>query len=490
MANVPAFFGPADGIDSKDYLLMMAGSTPTAAPISLIGHALTNPSADSSNALTVTRVELRNGRIRTVVRTKRAAEVRSRSYTIGFPAGALWSPAQQAALKQGCRTTFFMKYLCPEDRRFNHAEIFPDALLDAPVEAGDLVTIDDATILSATSNMTVTDKERLWALGWEKVADIAGKFDVVAFQSVDCPGCADAPGLSLLAGGGDGTAAPTVSDTDDRFATVAARTTGATAGDNVMALATRGNIAIIGTADKRDATAASGSLRVSTDGGVTYSAVSGITLPIYDIAFVGDTIIAVGGIAAGPAKMYASSDRGTSWTTLTNAALPGSSNLKSVAYDKDTGKFYAAGAAKLLVGTITGNNIQLTDISANVSGIAGLTEVHVFSQDFVAVGGASSFYAESINGGTTFTYPNVPGSDAVTGIAGDKHRAVVTTASAICVRDVMTDFVYVPVTLENGATVSGTYTDVQMNLDGDRNIFVAVTDAAEVVFGKPFYPNA
>ncbi len=489
MASVPAYFGPADGIDSKDYHFMMQGATPVSPPISLIGHALTNPSADSSNALTVSRVELRNGRIRTVVRTKRAAEVRSRSYTIGYPAGALWTPAQQAAQRAGCRSTFYMKYLCPADRRYNHAEIFPDALLDAPVEAGDLITIDDATVLSATSNMTVSDKERLWALGWEKVYDGADKFDAVAFQSVNCPGCADAPGLSLFAAGGNGSIAPTVTDTDDRFASVVARVTGATAGDNVMALATRGNVVVIGTADKRDATAISGSLRVSTDSGVTFAAIAGLVLPIYDIIFAGDTIVAVGGLAAGAAKIYLSVDNGASWTTVVNTALP-ATGLKGVSYDESTGKLYFVGAAKALTGTLVGTSVQLVDISANIAGIAGLTEVHAFGDNFVAVGGLSSFYAESQNGGSTFTYPNIPGSDAVTGIAGDKHRSVVVTTTAVCVRDLLTDFVYTPVVLENGATVTGLYTDVQMNLEEDRNLFVAVTDAAEVVIGKPFYPNA
>src|SRR5689334_3619106 len=158
MSTVPSYWGPADGVDSKDYLLMMEGDTAISSPISLLGHALTNPSADSSNALTVTRLQLKNGKIQTVVRTKRAAEVRSRSYTLGFPAGALWSPAQQAALREGCKKTFFMKYLCPEDRRYNHADVFPDASMDEPVEAGDLITIDDATILSSTAALTVAEK--------------------------------------------------------------------------------------------------------------------------------------------------------------------------------------------------------------------------------------------------------------------------------------------------------------------------------------------
>lgn len=491
MSSVPSYWGPVDGVDSKDYLLLMEGDTPTSAPISLIGHALTNPSADSSDALQVTRVELKNGRIRTVVRTKRAAEVRSRSYTIGFPAGALWTPAQQAAFRKGCRKTFFMKYLCPEDRRYNHVDVFPDAVMDEPVEEGDLITIDDTVTLSSTSNITVTEKLRLWQLGFELVYDAAAAYRAVAFQSVDCPGCGDATGLAMFAGGGDGTAIPLLTDTDDRFSSVTARTTGGALTEHVKAIATKGDIVVVGVADEADATATAGSLRVSSDGGASFVAISGISLPVQAVTFVGDMIVAVGGIDAGPAQVWVSADRGATWVASTSSALPATSGAFSIAADGSSTVYIGCADGTLLKGTFTGAVLNLVDISANLPTVSTtLTAVHVYAPNHVAVGSTSNYYVESFDGGATFAAVSLPGTAAVNGIAGTSLRSVVALADGLAIRDVSTDFVFQRITLENGQTVTGDFTAVAMNLDNDFNIFVAVTDDGEVVFGKPFYPNA
>ena len=56
------FFGPKEGIDTKDYLFEMEGSTPVSRPESLVGHTLTNANVNLSDALQITRVELKRGR--------------------------------------------------------------------------------------------------------------------------------------------------------------------------------------------------------------------------------------------------------------------------------------------------------------------------------------------------------------------------------------------------------------------------------------------
>jgi hypothetical protein len=498
MANLPPFWGPAEGVDSKDYLFMMAGDTPVSTPTSLLGHAVTSPSADSSDALTVTRVELRNGRIKTLVRTKRAAEVRSRTYTIGFPAGSLWTPAQQLAFKRNCRRTFFMKYLCSSEARFNHADIFPDGLLDEPVEEGDLITVDDENVISSTSVLTVTEKLRLWAQGYEIIYTNADTPIVQlfssAFTTVDCPGCDEGVGLGIIVGGGDGTAAPEGFLTDDRFGSApTGLPIGGTLTDFAYALATKGDVIVAGTADSPVAASTAGTLRVSQDGGVSFTAVSGITSPIFGIAYFGSTIIAVGGTGAGAPVMFVSFDKGTSWTQITSTILSGlTTAATAIASDVEADNFYIVGEGGMLIkGRFIGDSVMLSNITANLPGGPGaLNTVNVFSKDFIAVGGAANYYAESLDGGTTWTQPAVPGSAAVVGIAGNEHRAIVATADGLHVRDLFTDFVYTTLVLENGQVVTGNYTSVNMNVEDDFNIFMATTDDAEVVFGKPFYPNA
>lgn len=499
MANVPAYFGPPEGIDSKDYLFLMAGDTPISKPVSLLGHTLTNPNVELSDALTVTRVELRNGRIRTIVRTKRAPEVRSRTYTIGFPPGALWTPAMHAALRPGgCRKTFYMKYLCPDDTRFEHVEIMPDGLLDPPQEEGDLITVDEENIIGMTSTLNVTERIRAWNLGWDLIfTDGDGSpLNGVGFTTADCPTCADVPGLGLIAAGGVGGAEDAVVAllTDDRFAsTPTAMTTGIADGNVVKTVYTDGATVLLGFADDPAiATAATGGIVRSNDGGLSFAAVSGITTPINKIFAVGDVIVAVGGTGAGAPTIHFSSDKGASWTASTSTLLAGTDALVSGAYDKDADRIYFVGeGGTLLVGQLTGDTLVLTDISANLPGAPGtLNAVNVFFKDHVAVGGAAGYYAESFDGAVEFVEVAVPGSAAITAIAGNQHRAVVAAGTALYERDPLNDFNYEAVVLGNGVTVTGDYTAVVMGVDGDFNMFAAVTDDGEVVVGKPYYPNA
>jgi hypothetical protein len=497
--NAYGFWGPPEGIDTHDLLLYLDGDTPVSRPQKLIGHALTNPNVDQSDALTITRVKLSGGRVKVVVITKRAPEERGRQYTINFPSGTLWSAALEAALRPGCRKTAYIRYLCPTDRKYNYSDVLPDALFDPPQPAGDLITVDDVNPVSFTSVMRISEQFRIYELGYDLAysdATVSLKFTSVAFLTADCPTCSDIPGLGFVVGGGDGAAAFYAKETDDRWATApSALAVGAGVADYVNAWYNDGSLLIAGFADKDVITAsASGGLAVSRDGGVTWGLVAAITVPIWGITRLGDTLLAVGGTAAGAPVLYSSEDNGKSWTASTSALITGTAAFLAVAADNDAGAAYIVGEGGLFIKvTISGSALVLSDYSANLDGAPGdLNTVCVLAQDFIAVGGAAGYYAESLDGGATSVQITVAGTDAIKRIAGNRWRTMVAALDALYDRSVLTNYEYELVALEGGAVVSGNYTDLQMRVGSgdDFNMFVAVTDAAEVVLGKSFLPNA
>lgn len=491
------YFGNFNGIDTKDYVLMMDGTTVVARPQDLVGHTVTSPNVDLSDALTVTQARLQNGRIKTVTITKRAPEERGRQYTIGFPPGALWTPVMQLALRTGCRSTFYMKYLCPADVRLEHAEILPDALLDPVQPEGDLILTEEEAVVAYTSTLRISEQRRLWGLGYSKIFTEAADTPLysVDFATADCPTCSDVPGLGFFVGGGDGVAVPLVLGTEDRFADTDTLVTGGAAAQIATATENDGALLLEGLASAAVPTAlATGSLRVSRDAGATWAAATGVTSPIYDIVITGSAILAVGGVGAGAAKVFASFDRAVTWTDVASTALSATEALTSISYDVDSDAFYAVGEGGTLYKlTISGTSVTISDLSANLPGAPGLLKrVKVLAKDFVAVGGAAGYYAESFDGGATFAQRSVSGAVAISGIAGNRYRTVVSAGTALYERDVLNDYEFALVTLESGVAVTGDYTEVTEveTYDGNFNMFIAVTDEGEVVLGKPRYPNA
>lgn len=492
-----SFFGNPNGIDTRDYILKMDGATPVSLPENLVGHTVTSPNVDLSDALNVTRAVLKNGRIRTITVTKRAPEVRGRQYTIGFPDGALWTPVVQLALRSGCRSTFYMVYACPEDSRLEHAQILPDALIDPIQPEGDIVLTEEDALIKYTTTLRIPDETRLWNLGFSKIytEGAAVDFNAVTALSVDCPDCADVPGLSFIAVGGDGIAVPLNEKTDDRFATQDTLVTGAAATQRSTSVAQEGAVVVIGNSSAAaPAPATTGGLRVSFDGGTTWTSIAAVTEPIFDVIIRGNTVIAVGGIGAAPAAVWASFDRGASFTDIVSSALPATNALTAIDYDEDRDKYYIVGEdGTLLTLTVSGSVVTISDISANLDGAPTLlNDVRVLATDFIAVGGASGYYAESFDGGVTFVQKAVAGSTAITAIAGTKYRTVVSAGTNLYKRDVLSNYDWATIALEGGDTITGVVMDVREveTFDSNFNMFVAVTAAGEVILGKPFYPNA
>jgi hypothetical protein len=492
------FFGPDSGIDTKDYLLMMDGTTAISRPEQLLGHTLTDANVDLSDALTVTRVRLKNGRIKTVVQTKRAPEERGRQYTVGFPSGALWTPAMELTLRTGCEKTFYMKYLCPDDRRYNHVEIMPDALLDPAVPEGDLITVDEESIITSTSTIRISEQFRLWAVGLQPIYDIGtAELHTIEFTTADCPSCTDVVGLGMITMGGDGIAVPEAELTDDRFATQTTLTTGGGAADYAVGLWTEGAIVLAGTSDAvTPAAGTAGSIFVSGDGGLNFGAVTGVVEPIWDFARLGENILAVGGVGGAAAKVYLSNNNGATWTAITSAALPATETIVSIDVDEETGNFYMVSeAGTFLKADISGSTVTIVDISANLAGTpTAAWRVKVLAKDHVAVGGADaggSWYEETLDGGETFAeFATGAGASVIRAIAGTKFRTIVGAGTGLFIRDMLTNMEWNSVTLENGTSVTGNYTDGAEGVDGDFNQFCFCTDDGEVVFGKAFYPNA
>lgn len=499
--NQYGYWGPPEGIDTHDYILMIEGNTPAAAPKKLLGHSLDNPNIDQSDALTITRVKFIGGKYKTVTVTKRAPEERGRQYTVGFPNGALDTPAMAAALRPGCRKQVYSKYLCPADAQFNHVDIMKDVLFDPLQPAGALITIQDINPVDFTSVIRVSEQVRQFSLQWSPIFTDATsnmEYHAVGFIVADCADCDDIPGESFILGGGDGTAIPSNRRTTDRFGSAPATIVdGGTAANFLTALFVEGSLVIAGYSDDADVSAGTvGELRVSRDGGLTYAAASGITTagPIFGIARLGDVLFAVGGTGAGAPKLYQSTDDGKSWSTVVNSLIAGTAAFTSVAADNEQGVAYIVGeTGKLYSVKISGTSVQMTNLSANLPGTPGtLNAVAVFGPNFLAVGGAAGYYAESYDGGLTFTQIGVAGSTAITAIAGDRYRAVLGAGTHLFQRDVLSDMEYQQVVLSGGAANTGTITAIAMRSGtiDDFNMFIAATTDAEVLLGKDPRPTS
>lgn len=505
-------WGPPDGIDSNDYELMMEGTAgPTSRPVSIVGHSLTSPNQELSEALTFTTVVKKGGKIVKRRVTKRAAEEIGRTYTVGFPS-TLWTPALARAWS-GAKTTFYMKYLCSSDSQYDHAYVLPESTMNPPIEAEDPITTgDDTNILTQTSELSIDERLTLWALGYFETVTLAGAattaINSISVLEEDCGDNVNVSSQSYVAVGGSGNLADEgfAAVTDDRFATVTdiSNITG-TGSDYFHSSVSVGNTVVASSTASNDLSATAGTLHVSASRGEagTWNAASGFAKPVYGLARMGEYIVGVGKggtvLAAGPSGMCISSNQGASFEEITSSAL-GQANtiLRDAAYDEDKARLYvvgtdsSGGAGKVLVATESGGDITVVDISANILSLAptSLTQVAVLAEDHIAVAGASGFYAESRDGGTTWSKIAVGTTDAITALDGNVHRVVLGATTKLFERTILSNNDFTQITLQDGATVTGNYTAITMGLEGDMNSFIAGTSAGEIVAGRPFYPGA
>jgi hypothetical protein len=495
MAKGPVGFGPKSGIDNKDYVLYSAPVEDiTGRPENLFGHSVGAPSADLTDVVTYSTVEMRGGKVMQVSRMKRAAQETSRTLTIGIPS-VLWSPVMERSFN-GCSNTFFLIYLCPEDEIYNHFDIAADGFLTPAVPAEDLIAIDDTTIITHTSDLQVTSMPRGWALGFRPIYAIASTaLNDVTFLTRECAGCNSLYGYELAIVGGDGTAAASVLSSENRLSTTTSHTlTGASDGDVAKAVFNDGDVILVAayTSATDFASATEAAVYRSGDRGTSFAAVSGLDDAFVGFLHAGDAIFAYGNTIAGDAVIFFSLDQGVSWTEVTSDALPTSDSLVDGAYDEETGfVYFVSSGAVLLKGRLSGESFSVSDISSNLVGSpSGLGAVAVLHKNIVLVGGASGYLAQSNDGGVTFVAKAISTTDAISAIDGNAWRTIVAAGTALFERSALTKNAFSAIVLRDGGSVTGDYTAVRMAPDDDFNRFVAVTDDGEVVFGAPFYPNA
>lgn len=490
MAFNPNKWGPT--LTQKDFELFMAGETPADPQISLLEHALTSPSQELSDPVTAPVQKKVRGRIVTVNKTVRPAEQTALTYTLLFPS-SFWTPALQKARQGGlCYTDFFAKYLCPESPEYEIAYYWPDSLLDPPSEVTDFTTnTTDTEQINEQTTLHTVQRETLWALRMDRQADQTNPLQTIAFNQEDCVGCTADIWTSLIAAG-----TPTAEDdaeaqlTDDRFATVTAVAMGIPADSIATKVFSKGAVRLVSFSDAAVASGTIGGVAASFDEGLTWVLDSNITAPMYGVAKFNDVYIAVGGTGTGAALVYQSSN-GIDWTAVVSSALPASNAAYRLAVDEDGAAFYVGcEGGKLLKGTLSGGSILLADISTNLPTISGLlSAVAVLEKDHVVVGSTTGYIAESFDGGATFNKLAFASSSAVTGLAGDRFRLLVGAGTKVYERSILTNMELKPFVPQLSVSITGDITDLAM-APGDNNYFAAVTDDGEIIFFKPFFPNA
>ncbi len=486
----------------KDFILYMEGSDPTKEPTALVGHTWTSPNVETSDALKYTEEYLDRGRRRTRQMTVQASEILSRTYTLGFPSAA-WSPALDRAKRAAGKlveTTFYAVRSCPPNTDEQYAYVYPDGVMGAPQEAGDLISTDGTDFISETSEVTIPDRFQVWITKQTIVNTVsaAPSFYAAAFRTEE--DCADPNATALqdvILAGGDATSAAAAATylSSDRAASVSSVAIGAPNGSVVKSIYTEGDRILVGFDDDGAASpGAVGGTAFSSDGGVTWTLDSGITECVYGVSKLNDKYIAVGGTTAGTSKVWTSTD-GITWEASTASVLASGAQLRDIAVEAANNYAIAVGlngtAFKLYY---NGTSFTISALTLPSSTGVDLYSVARLDKDNFAVAGESGYYRETINAARTWLSVTAPGTVTFLKVRGNKYSTWLITAAKIYRRSILSELVFEEVTLDDGLAFSGNLTSIAVptmaSMDDETNYAIVVTDDAEVAFINPPYPNA
>lgn len=496
MAKQQSFWGPPNGIHSKDYVLYMENPNPLNPPYPLESHTLGSVNQNLTDALMFNRTSVKNGRIITEAKVGRPAEETSRDYTLGFPNGVLDTPAKNLAVRGGCEADFYQVFLCPTNVCYEHYYVFEDARMDPPVEAEDPITVDDVVELFETTTLHVVKRLLYLHLDAYVIATIdlglgTGTLQAVYACPENCPDCGDCVNTIYIGGNNGSVGAETsyLARTVDRGASwteidLDVLTGGDTTGLIVTSIMCMGDYIWVTLSDTTDpATATTGNVAFSTDGGATWTVPATPAVALF-------TTFALNGVphvAGNNGNIWKAND-GVNWEQVTQTVLT-TEDLLGSAVDEEEGKAYIVGTAGSAV-VYDGNAV--VDISAPLAALTVpptiLYDAHVLERNRIQVAGATGFIAESRDGGTTWTALTVAGAAGdVFALEGDQHRALAAVDGVLYGRTILGDLKYAVIDYRYDPTLAGDL--VELTRLEDHNYYAGVMTTGEVILIKPCSPD-
>jgi hypothetical protein len=352
-------------------------------------------------------------------------------------------------------------------------------------------------LVGKTTGATTKTIMEIWAARGEKVNDLgANPLYAVCFANPDYDGVRDeAPGEIIVGGGQLGNATDEImsvmSSEDSQYDTPNDLSTGLAAGQKVTGLVQVGNLTFASYADNiLPASATTGGILVYDGSTVDEVLVAGSPIgeALYAIVYDSENqrVIAVGK----GGKIYTISR--TNYLVATDRSdATVTDDMISIAVSRGTG----------YIATDNGNaytfsGVTLTDITEEVVGAiepSELNRVAYLGNEHIAFGGASGFFSESDDGGVTWRPTQINnGVGNVRAIAGQAWRIFVGIDDTLFERSALSlqagdqvddSLKWREFALEGNVALSGNIRDIAMlNWMNGPNVFVAVTEASEIVY--------
>lgn len=483
-----------DDVVSKDYEPYLMGTTELDPISSIKNHAITSPSQNLTDVITRRYHKKVGGRIVEAEKVLRAAQELSVTYTIvtgPFVESQILRRARDSA--SGCSTTVFLIYNCPENDRENHAYIFADGIMNPPVRVNDPFPIDETTMAEWQFEFRIEAEILLKEEAVFKGATEANDDPLyaVAFMTQSCVSCNSSPYQTLIATGGDGTAACVIVKSTDRLNTLTVKTAAAPTGSIGTCLWTADDVVLGGFADLAKTEygettgPATGGTQISVDGGDTWAVDNDLTLPVMAVGKFGGQYIAAGG-ADDSQAMFWTSDNGLDWTSITDSDLPADEAITDFAIDEENEElFVVCQAGTILKGFYQGDNIVFAPLTLPGSPTK-VFKAEVGRPGRIIVTGSGGYMAESLDSGVTWTERATSGTNDLMGIASKKWRTILGNGTAVQERSILpySNNNFASLTVQNGQSLTGNVMGIGKTTDDETELhyFAVVTDIGETAF--------
>lgn len=461
LSTLPASYGPI--ITNRDYEFLLQDDDFHKPVIALDGHSLGAPDVDSSDPVSVPRMFRERGRLIQRMVYVKPSIIRTRSYEIGFPTGAFWTPLLKLTQSVGgCRRAAFARYLCPSKPCFEHFFEYPDALFDPVVEQEAIIaTDDDETGIAATATMHTTKRLQYNHLRVSEAFDNSAGATPdntrgIRYAMEECENCAESDRHAIgyvFGDDGEVTPAAMIKLSEDGFATftdLSANVAATSAGsDDVVDAYADGDFAIFLANDATDS-----EILVTTDRGATFTLATNASTgnPVFLAQILNAVAKGLGYYwAVGTAGKIWRSQDGLTWSAFTLPAAMAAYIFNDVAVDTAESVIYFVGSAAGNLLVVRSDGEGVVDLSTTVAGGAApaivLNAVHVLAPDHIIVGGASGTLYESVNAVNSPDWTELMSgtTSAILEIGGVSYRTLFITATNVYERSMITDMQFAAV---------------------------------------------